>query len=576
MNKDSRKGSKLPLSVTHPELAKEVDGWDSTTWILSSDYVSWKCSKGHKYQAQIVERRRGKNCPYCSGRRVIPGENDLATTHPRLASEALDWNPTEYSAGSGAKVSWKCQEGHTFESVIHSRALRGDSCPICSGRRVLTGFNDLATTHPDVAKEADGWDPTSVIAGSNKKLKWVCPYGHRWEATVNNRTGKKPAGCPVCSNNVVLAGVNDLATTHPDVAIRADGWDPTTVSYGSGVRRDWKCELGHKWSVSTHSQARKNGCPVCSNRIVLIGFNDLATTHPEIAKQADGWDPCEIIAGSDKKVRWKCDEGHTWLVSPEARTYKNSGCPICSNREILSGFNDLQTRFPEIAAQADGWDPTTTGAGSNKKMPWKCHLGHTWKTSPEQRTGQKNSGCPVCSNKKLLVGFNDLATRFPELALEADGWDPTSIISGHAKRKWKCVNGHRWASDVLSRTSRNIGCPSCAKYGFNPNSDGYLYFLEHPLWGLLQIGITNTPEHRLRDHQILGWETLELRGPMDGHLTQQWETTILRMLKAKGADLANASIAGKYSGYSEAWSKATFEVKSIKELMRLSEEFESE
>lgn len=501
--------------------------------------------------------------------------NSLSVTHPDLAAEAFGWEPKNFSAGSSRKVSWKCPKGHIFESTIHSRASRDGRCSYCSGRLVLAGFNDLATTHPDLTKEADGWDPTSVIAGSNKKLKWVCSYGHRWEATVNNRTGKKPAGCPVCSNNVVLAGVNDLATTHPDVAIRADGWDPTTVSYGSGVRRDWKCELGHKWSVSTHSQARNNGCPVCSNRIVLIGFNDLATTHPEIAKQADGWDPCEVIAGSDKKVRWKCDEGHTWLVSPEARTYKNSGCPICSNREVLSGFNDLQTRFPEIAAQADGWDPTTTGAGSNKKMPWKCHLGHTWKTSPEQRTGKKNSGCPVCSNKKLLVGFNDLATRYPELALEADGWDPTSIISGHAKRKWKCVNGHRWASDVLSRTSRNIGCPSCAKYGFNPNSDGYLYFLDHPLWGLLQIGITNTPEHRLRDHQILGWETLELRGPMDGHLTQQLETAILRMLKAKGADLANASIAGKYSGYSEAWSKTTFEVKSIKELMRLSEEFEA-
>jgi hypothetical protein len=67
-----------------------------------------------------------------------------------------------------------------------------------------------------------------------------------------------------------------------------------------------------------------------------------------------------------------------------------------------------------------------------------------------------------------------------------------------------------------------------------------------------------------------------MRGPMDGHLTQQWETAILRMLKAKGADLSNAKIAGKFDGYSEAWSKSTFEVKSIKELMRMTEEFESE
>ena len=80
---------------------------------------------------------------------------------------------------------------------------------------------------------------------------------------------------------------------------------------------------------------------------------------------------------------------------------------------------------------------------------------------------------------------------------------------------------------------------------------------------MLQIGITNDLENRLNRHKSSGWEVVELRGPMDGHLTQQWETAILRMLKAKGADLSNSKIAGKFDGYSEAWSKSTFPVKSI-------------
>ena len=570
------KKEKQPLSVTHPELAKEADGWDTNTWRLATEYVSWRCTSGHIYEAQLVERRRGKGCPYCSGRRVLKGLNDLATTHPDLAKEAFGWDPKEYSSGSATKQEWKCEKEHIFESFIYSRALRGDKCSYCSGKKVLPSFNDLATTHPDLAKEAFGWDPTLVIAGSNKKFDWICTRGHIWSATLNNRSGKNASGCAVCANKLVVPGVNDLVTTHPEVARKADGWDPTKVTYGSGVRRNWICELGHRWSIPTHSQAKFNGCPVCSNRIVLVGFNDLATTHPEMSLQAVGWDPKEVMAGSDKKRLWICDGGRTWTVSPEARTYKNSGCPICANQEVLTGFNDLETRFPEVARQADGWDPKIIGAGSNKKMSWKCTLGHVWAAAPEQRTGASKRGCPVCANKKLLVGFNDLATRYPELALEADGWDPTTVISGHTKKKWKCAKGHRWASDVLSRTSRNIGCPSCAKYGFDPNRDGYLYFLVHENWELFQIGITNTPDQRLNDHKILGWEVLEIRGPMDGHLTQQWERAILRMLKSKGADLANRKIAGKYSGYSEAWSKSTFEVKSIKDLMRLTEEFESE
>jgi hypothetical protein len=93
---------------------------------------------------------------------------------------------------------------------------------------------------------------------------------------------------------------------------------------------------------------------------------------------------------------------------------------------------------------------------------------------------------------------------------------------------------------------------------------------------MFQIGITNTPEDRLKDHSKLGWEVLEVRGPMDGHLTQQWETAILRMLKARGADLANSKIAGKFDGYSEAWSKGKFEAKSIRQLMDLTDEFENQ
>ena len=61
---------------------------------------------------------------------------------------------------------------------------------------------------------------------------------------------------------------------------------------------------------------------------------------------------------------------------------------------------------------------------------------------------------------------------------------------------------------------------------------------------------------------------------MDGHIAREWETAILRMLKHLGADLSNTKIAGKFDGYSEAWSKSTFEVKSIKELMRLTEKYE--
>jgi len=93
---------------------------------------------------------------------------------------------------------------------------------------------------------------------------------------------------------------------------------------------------------------------------------------------------------------------------------------------------------------------------------------------------------------------------------------------------------------------------------------------------MLQIGITNYPDQRLKGHEKIGWEVLEVRGPMDGQLVRDWETSILAMLRNNGADLGNVSVSGNFDGASEAWSRATFEVKGIKELMRLTEDFENE
>jgi hypothetical protein len=108
---------------------------------------------------------------------------------------------------------------------------------------------------------------------------------------------------------------------------------------------------------------------------------------------------------------------------------------------------------------------------------------------------------------------------------------------------------------------------------YDPNKVGYLYFLENPKLEMLQIGITNQPEKRLAKHARGGWDLVEIQ-KMDGLLARNWETSILKMLRGRGVVLGPLGIAGKFDGYSEAWSKSKFEVSSIKELMRLTEEFE--
>jgi hypothetical protein len=565
------------LKTLFPETAKQAYGWEPTEFTAGSGKKKeWMCPFGHIWITPICARTksRGTNCAVCNGKQVNIGTNDLKTLFPEIAKQANGWNPEEITAGSGKRKSWKCEFGHEWDAIVADRTKRGDGCAICSGRKALSGFNDLLITHPEFAIQAFEWDPRTVTHGSGIKKKWRCVEGHIWDATVASRTNMN-AGCPYCSGNKVWPGFNDLATTHPSIALELISTEPKFVSAGSNLVSKWQCNLNHEYEMTIHARVNVISCPICSGARILPGFNDLKTTNPDVANFADGWNPELFSAGSNKEVKWRCSLEHTWKAPIYSLTLQGTRCPICSGQQFKKGFNDLQTTHPDLAAQAHGWDPSEIGASSDKKLEWTCLLEHVFKAQVYNRAFRGDK-CSICSGKQVLKGFNDLWTTNPEIAAQVVDGDPHTVSPGsNLKFRWQCDEGHQWVAMVNSRTgSIATGCPSCAKSGFDPNENGYLYFLAHPDWEMLQVGITNNPDNRLNDHKRLGWEVLEIRGPMDGHLTQQWETAILRMLKAKGADLSNAAIAGRFDGYSEAWSKATFLVESIKELMKLTEEFE--
>jgi hypothetical protein len=205
------------------------------------------------------------------------------------------------------------------------------------------GFNDLATTRPDISKEWDfakntGTTTKEVTAGSNRKFFWVCPKGHSYQATVTHRASGK--GCAYCAGQKVLVGFNDLVTTHPDLAKK---WDyeknaparPEQFSMGTNKKFNWLCEKGHSHLAGVNSKARGNGCPICADQQVLAGYNDLETLFPEIATE---WDyeknapvtPKETLRGTARKYFWLCDAGHSFQQSVLSRTGAGQGCPRCA------------------------------------------------------------------------------------------------------------------------------------------------------------------------------------------------------------------------------------------------------
>ena len=99
------------------------------------------------------------------------GKQPLSVTHPELAQEAFGWDPKTVTFGSVKKLKWECTKGHIYISSPNMRTANGNGCPFCSGKKPFIGETDLETTHHDLAKEAEGWNPQEVTAGSHSMCK---------------------------------------------------------------------------------------------------------------------------------------------------------------------------------------------------------------------------------------------------------------------------------------------------------------------------------------------------------------------------------------------------------------------
>ena len=353
-------------------------------------------------------------------------ENSLAVMRPEIADEWSERNlpltPDTVTYGSNRQVWWKGACGHEWQASIKSRSS-GENCPICSGKRVVEGINDLNTLEPELALEWSDKNgilkPTMVGAGSHKKIVWKGKCGHEWTASVKNRV--KGSGCPYCSHNLVLEGFNDLASEFPQIAVE---WSernyplrPTMVAVYSNRKVWWKCSKGHEWNTLIATRSYGSKCPYCSGKILLKGFNDFAAKQPKLASE---WSernlpltPDMINEKSRKNVWWKCRKcGYEWKAVVHSRV-KGAECPVCADRAVLSGYNDLAATDPNLLAE---WDydkntdifPEHISRSSMRKVWWKCRLGHSWRGKISERAIE-GKGCRECEKEYQSV--------FPQLAV---------------------------------------------------------------------------------------------------------------------------------------------------------------
>ena len=568
---------KESLQSQYPMIAKEWhptlngDLLPSHIAKASSKKVWWLCPKGHEYPCTVDKRtKRRYGCPCCSGKKTLAGYNDLQTKRPDLV---LDWNyfendklgiyPDEITPGCNKRVSWKCHVcGHEWTTKVNDRS-QGRDCPECSKIKRIKSFrentylrrgeNDLETLNPDFLCE---WNhdlngekkPSDFTANSKESIMWTCSIcGFTWPATISNRYNRN-SGCPKCMKHrrtsfpeqaiffYLMKAYADVENAYTDifsdkteldiyipsirVGIEYDGiaWHSndratkkakqkyeTCKSQGitlirvseikvasdrysdkyiyrdslsvNGLNVAIKDLLGFLGLKDINVDVSRDRADIIRQYVTVIKNKSIAVRAPELVSEwdveaNDGLTAEMVNSTSNISYYWRCHLNHIYLASPANRSSSKNGCPYCSNHRVWPGFNDLETKYPQIAKY---WDNQRNEKkvsevlpGSQVKYHWICPKGHPFVSSPNNMVYAKGSGCSVCAGKVALEGETDLKTTEPEVL---KFWDyeenekrdlyPEKVTKGSNKEAcWKCELGHKWPKRIHSQVLYN-SCPYC-------------------------------------------------------------------------------------------------------------------
>ena len=473
------------LQETHPYLEKF---WDKSNdksiseyWHKSSECINWicpccnvnfHCSPNEMISRTDLENSNFQTCPNHCDWDTLVFNNDILYNFPKLQEEWSDKNglPVHLALShiETKKYWWKCSvcQGEYLCSIpIRKEVI--DSCPYCNDEQPLKGYNTLADIHPELSsywssKNIQKFDEITLSEAKNKKYIWLCDccnleFNEKLSIVLdkfsnNNRELKKI--CPYC-NKKIPKPEESLGYKKPFLKsewLENINGDIYNIFSNSNDIIEWicrKCHRNFKAKISNRAEDDKC-CPYCSNRILIKGINDLATTHPHLIKEWSNLNDRQLSCLTNKssyKAWWKCSVcSNTYQQVVSSKLISKTSCPYCRKTKVLKGFNDLATTHPWLIKEwstLNDRDSSSIMCNSNYRAWWKCaECSKEYRQSVKKKILMNISCCPYCRNNKVLKGLNDLATTHEYLLNE---WDylnnillakPTEIDEKSNKIVW--------------------------------------------------------------------------------------------------------------------------------------------
>lgn len=322
----------------------------------------------------------------------------------------------------------------------------------------------LYETHPEFEKlwsKSNSKSFCEAPESSRTEYIWVCPAtGEEYVRSVDTQISCKGVS-PFESNRKIHKGFNDIFAVCPDIE---DMWDfekntlsPYKLGAVSTKKAWWLCpETGYSYSRKISEQVKAGRTsPVMSGRIVVEGYNDLQSKHPEVL---EFWDdelnvikPSEVTPSSSKSVWWHYSDGCSYQKQVRYALKTNMSTLRCPEHEFkknrkVEEKDHKATLFeyaPEVAAL---WSPNNDDTPhdvlphSKKRRLWICpKYGVEYERSVKNQV-KAGATSPYQSGHRRLPYINDLFGLHPELKecwdFEKNDADPLTLGVGSDYLAW--------------------------------------------------------------------------------------------------------------------------------------------
>lgn len=480
---------------------------------LSDHYVNaftklrWRCAKGHEWEATAsAVKNHSTWCPICApdivATKLSLGLNEMRALAKIRGGECLS---ESYPRGRGGKLSWRCRDGHEWESPPAAVKHAGQWCPICSSglsERLCRAMFE-AIFNEKFPKSRPSWLKNSrnkrmEFDGYCEKLKLAFEYQgvqhytetnyfHRKTSLVTRRKDDETKRLLCNQNHVTLVEVP--YNVKPEelqefiytqclmlrIAVkRKSTIELASLDYYSKNRLEemrafaatrggeclaeryvtvitpvkWRCREGHEWETAFHYIKNKGQwCPVCSGNINLT-IEDMQV----LAATKGGKCLSEQYQNLQGRLRWSCANGHEWKARANDVRNKGSWCPYCARVARLD-IEDMKT----MARKRGGQCLSTEYINSSINLRWRCAKGHEWESAPSTMR-HRGTWCPYCAGKVRLT-----IEEMQEIAKSRGGECLSKhYINGSTKLYWRCSLGHEWMATPDNVKNNRSWCPVCA------------------------------------------------------------------------------------------------------------------